>query len=239
VRYVVLLTALAPEISGEQTPQEYPVRADLAPALAGQLDLQTVVSGTGITVYANTAWIPERASVPRGTPVANGTSDPGALSGAAGAAIVKGAVPVLPGAAASRSYRGRVPAGTVLTALAPAGSWSLVGADGTVARRRPSFGWAGSYQVASAGPATLRFGGGVVAPGVWVYSIIVWAVAVALLLGRRVGGILGPVRRRWHRAGQVPAGAGPAGSDAPAGSDDPTSPSTAEGPVAVTDGAPS
>ena len=32
VRYVVLLTSLAPEISGEQNPEEYPVPAGLAPA---------------------------------------------------------------------------------------------------------------------------------------------------------------------------------------------------------------
>ena len=34
VRYVVLLTSLAPEISGEQSPAEYPVPADLAPPSA-------------------------------------------------------------------------------------------------------------------------------------------------------------------------------------------------------------
>ena len=48
VRYVVLLTSLAPEISGEQSPQLYPVPANLAPALGRQLDLEPVVSGTGV-----------------------------------------------------------------------------------------------------------------------------------------------------------------------------------------------
>ena len=47
VRYVALLTSLAPEISGEQNPTEYPVPADLAPALTRQLDLSPVLSGTG------------------------------------------------------------------------------------------------------------------------------------------------------------------------------------------------
>ena len=47
VRYVVLLTSLAPEIAGEQSPTEYPVPSDLAPALSRQLDLNPVLSGTG------------------------------------------------------------------------------------------------------------------------------------------------------------------------------------------------
>ena len=63
IRYVVVLTSLAPEIGGEQNPTDYPVPADLLPGLAQQLDLSPVISGTGITVYANAAWIPQRAEV--------------------------------------------------------------------------------------------------------------------------------------------------------------------------------
>ena len=68
VRYVAVLTALAPEISGEQSPTEYPVPGDLAPALTRQLDLSPVLSVTGITVYANNDWLPQRAEVPEGCP---------------------------------------------------------------------------------------------------------------------------------------------------------------------------
>lgn len=64
VRYVVVLTSLAPEIVGEQSPTSFPVPSDLLPALGRQLDLLPVVSGTGMAVYANAAWIPARSEVP-------------------------------------------------------------------------------------------------------------------------------------------------------------------------------
>ncbi len=200
VRYVVLLTSLAPEISGEQSPEQYPVPSDLAPALASQLDLNPVVSGTGITVYANTAWIPERAAVVGRATVANSTSDPAALAGSPGVSIVPGAVPVLPGSPTSRSYRGPLRPGTVLTALAPAGRWTLVGPSGTTAVRTPSFGWAGSYAVTAPGQGTLRFHGGVLTPLALAGSIVAWGLAVIVLLGRRLGGSTGAVRLRRRRA---------------------------------------
>jgi GT2 family glycosyltransferase len=199
VRYVVLLTSLAPEISGEQSPEQYPVPSDLAPALASQLDLNPVVSGTGITVYANTAWIPERAAVVGPATVANSTSDPAALAGSPGGSIVPGAVPVLPGSPTARSYRGPLRPGTVLTALAPAGRWTLVGPSGTTAVRTPSFGWAGSFAVTAPGQSTLRFHGGVLTPLALLGSIVAWGLAVIVLLGRRLGGSSGAVRLRRRR----------------------------------------
>ncbi len=223
VRYIVLLTSLAPEISGEQTPTTYPVPGGLAPALAAQLDLDPVVTGTGITVYANTAWIPERAAVPAGTAVANGPSDPSPLAGTPGAGIVPGAQPVLPGGAASHSYRGLLSAGTVLSALAPAGSWTLIGPDGTAAVRRPSFGWAGSYQVTKAGDGTLAFSGGILSPLIWLYSAVLWLAALALLFGRRLGDAWRPVLSRQRRGGG--AGGGDEGDpppDTPMSDDAPT-----------------
>jgi GT2 family glycosyltransferase len=199
VRYVVLLTSLAPEISGEQSPERYPVPSDLAPALASQLDLNPVVSGTGITVYANTAWIPERAAVVGPATVANSSSDPAALAGSPGGSIVPGAVPVLAGSPTARSYRGPLRSGTVLTALAPAGSWSLVGPSGTTAVRSQSFGWAGSYAVTAPGQSTLRFRGGVLTPLALMGSIVAWGLAVVVLLGRRLGGSSVAVRFRRRR----------------------------------------
>jgi hypothetical protein len=212
VRYVVLLTALAPEITGEQSPQEYPVPSDLAPALASQLDLDPVVTGTGITVYANTAWIPERAAVVGSATVANSRSDPSALTSAPGAAVVPGAVAVLPGPAAQRSYSGPLRPGTLLAALAPSGRWSLTGPGGTDDARSPSFGWAASYAVGSSGDATLRFTGGVIAPLALVGSLVFWLLAVLLLLGRaRRGGLAGLSRRRRSGGGSgVPAMGHPA-----------------------------
>ena len=221
VRYVVLVTSLAPEISGEQSPQEYPVPAGVAPALAAQLDLAPVVSGTGITVYANTAWIPERAVVPGPGAVANSPTDPAPLAGTPGAPVITGAQPALPGPAAARSYRGRLPVGTVLAALAPAGRWSLIGPTGAPAVRSASFGWASSYRSTSAGTATLRFGGGVLTPSAWLYTLVVWLGAVAVLLGRRLDAVWGPIRARRSRrrdARAVPDGPGAADGGRPAGS---------------------
>ncbi|MGA3148012.1 MAG: glycosyltransferase family 2 protein [Acidimicrobiales bacterium] len=202
VRYVVLLTSLAPEISGEQTPQEYPVPADLAPGLARQLDLTPVVSGTGITVYANAAWIPERAQIGVGRPAVASRRHPPATATAAApaapagsspnAAIVAGVRPVLPGPAASTSYRGPLSVGTVLTASAPAGRWKLVQSDGSTAVRSPSFGWAGKYAVTEAGVGTLRFDGGLLAPLSLIGSVIVWLAAIAVVSGRGLG-------RSWRR----------------------------------------
>ena len=191
VRYVVLLTSLAPEINGEQNPTEFPVPADVAPALARQLDLSPVLSGTGITVYQNSDWLPQRAEVPAGTTVPNG-SPPDPLAGSPGSGFVTGAVPVLPGGIASRSFSGPLTKGTVLAALAPAGRWNLTGPDGARVPRTSSFGWAARYQVATAGTGTLRFDGGLVAPLSFVLSLVTWLAALTLLIGDGAG-------RPWRR----------------------------------------
>jgi GT2 family glycosyltransferase len=190
VRYVVVLTSLAPEITGEQSPEEYPVPAELVPALGHQLDLDPVVTGTGITIYANTAWIPERAQVTSGAAGAPSAST--ALSAAAvsppGSPVVAGAVPVLPGPAASRSYRGPVARGTVYAAVAPADRWSLIGSGGVTGARSFSFGWAGTYRVPQATTATLGFRGGWMTPLSLLFSVVAWLAALVFVSVRRLGG---------------------------------------------------
>ncbi len=225
VRYVVLLTSLAPEIAGEQSPQQYPVPADLAPALSRQLDLVPVVSGTGITVYADAAWLPERALVPAPRPRA--TSAGGrvptrvALSSDPASPLVPAAVPVLPGAVAARSYRGPLSVGTVLTALAPAGRWSLTEPGGTRATRSPSFGWAGRYRVSQSGVATLGFGGGLVTPLSFLVSVVAWLAAVAFVSTRGVGRSLRRVRKGRRRprvdGGPQPGPSADQGESSPVG----------------------
>jgi GT2 family glycosyltransferase len=212
VLYVALVTSLAPEITGEQSPEVYPVPPDLAPALGHQLDLTPVVSGTGITVYANAASIPLRAEVVAGKNAVASGAGTGMLTGPPGSAVVPRAVPVLPGPAASRSFTGPVSAGTVLAALAPAGRWSLTTHTGAQASRSPSFGWAARYRVTAPGVSTLHFDGGVVAPAALLFSIVVWLAAVVFLLGGRLGGPWQRVRipRRRTGAGGRDGGAGPA-----------------------------
>jgi hypothetical protein len=210
VRYVALLTSLAPEITGEQTPTEYPVPADLAPALTRQLDLSPVLSGTGITVYVNNDWLPQRAEVATGTSIPD-TVLPDPRAGSPGSGVVAGAAPVLPGPAASRSFTGTLAKGTVLSSAAPAGRWSLVGSTGVPAPRSSSFGWVGRYQVSMAGLATLHFEGGLVAALSFVLSIVTWLVALALLIGHNLGRPWTRVRIRRRR----PADLGGDGSLAP------------------------
>jgi GT2 family glycosyltransferase len=222
VRYVALLTSLAPEIDGEQNPTEYPVPTDVAPALTRQLDLSPVLSGTGITVYVNSDWLPQRAEVPKGTAVPH-SAQPDPLTGSPGAGVVSGAVPVLPGPAASRSFTGALTKGVVLAAAAPAGRWSLTGPNGVPAAGSSSFGWAARYRVTAAGPGTLRFDGGLVAPLSSVISIVTWLVAVALLIGDGVGRPWNRVRLRRPRL--RPAGVGSGAGGAGRG-DDPTPTST-------------
>ncbi len=218
VRYVVLLTSLAPEIQGEQTPPVYPVPADLTAALSRQLDLEPVVSGTGITVYANAAWLPERALVPAGRSLA--TADAGRASVFArvhsnpASPLIPAAVPVLPGPTAARSYRGPLVGGTLLTALAPAGRWSLVEANGARAARGSAFGWAGRYAVTATGVGILRFDGGVLTPISFLASVIAWIAALAVLFRFGLGIPWRGLRRRRERArsrarGKDPEAAGP------------------------------
>jgi hypothetical protein len=209
VRYVVLVDSLAPEIQGEQSPMSYPVPADLAPALASQLDLDPVVSGTGITVYANAAWIPERALVPGQRPatVTDGGQSWSLVHPSPGTSLVPSAVPVLPGPAAARTYQGTLGIGTLLTANAPAGRWNLVGADGQTLVRSSSFGWAGRYAVTQKGTATLHFDGGLLTPGSFLYSLVVWLAAIVFLSwsGERVH--RRRLRRRRTGAGEGTAAA--------------------------------
>ena len=194
VRYVVVLTAVAPEIAGEQSPTAYPVPADLLPALGHQLDLAPVLSGTGITVYANADWFPQRAEVP-GAPGTAGpvTTPPGSSPGTV---AVPGAVPVLAGPAAARSYSGPLVPGTVVASVAPSGSWSLVSRSGTTATRSPVFGWAARYAVPIRTTGTLGFDGGLLPPLLGLYSILAWVFALAALVDRR------RIRREWERVGR-------------------------------------
>ncbi len=197
VRYVAVLTSVAPDITGEQSPTAYPVPNDLLPALGRQLDLQPVLSGTGITVYANADWVPMRAEVPApvgATAASSAVADPVALD--PGAPVVPGAVAVLPGVAAARSYTGPLGIGTVYASVAPSGSWKLVDGTGSAAARSSSFGWAAKYAVTAKGTGTLRFSGGFLPLVIGVFSLVVWGLAAAALVDRR------RIRREWERVGR-------------------------------------
>jgi hypothetical protein len=192
-----------------------PVPADLAPALGRQLDLSPVVSGTGITVYANADWIPARAEVPASGHGPATSVSAGPLASPPGSSLIPGAVPVLPGPVASRSYQGPLSVGTVFAAVAPADRWHLIGLTGATALPSPSFGWAARYRSPVAGTGTLRFDGGVTVGLSLLFSLLVWIAAVALLLGRRVAV---PGRARRLRRGRHPSRSGRPGAES--GDDD-------------------
>jgi hypothetical protein len=181
VRYVAVLTALAPIVPGVQSPTPLPVPADLEPALAQQLDLRPVFSQTGITVYENASWVPIRA--------ASAATSPGHPVG------------VLPGAPTARTYAGPVPAGTVGVAMAPAGRWSLSTSTGTATAVSPAPAWAARFRVPVATNAVLRFDGGPWPALAVAYDLVVWlGVLVLLLAGRRMRGQwFDRARRRAHR----------------------------------------
>jgi GT2 family glycosyltransferase len=194
VRYVVVLTSIAPEIAGEQSPAGYPVPADLLPVLGRQLDLQPVLSGTGITVYANAAWIPQRAEVPGRAGSTLPVASPQAAS--PGTPVVPGVRPVLSGPVASRSFQGPLTAGSVFSSAAPSGDWQLVSGSGATVPRSDSFGWASRYAVATATKATLLFEDGFLPLWAGLFSSVAWTLALAALIDRR------RLRREWERVGR-------------------------------------
>jgi GT2 family glycosyltransferase len=194
VRYVIVLTSVAPDIAGEQSPASYPVPADLLTALGHQLDLQPVLSGTGITVYANAAWISQRAEVPGGPGSARPIVSP--LAASPGTPVVPGVRPVLSGPVASRSFQGPLTAGTVLSSAAPSGDWKLVSGSGAMVPRSDSFGWASRYALATATKGSLRFEDGYLPLLAGLFSLAAWSLALAALIDRR------RLRREWERVGR-------------------------------------
>jgi GT2 family glycosyltransferase len=188
VRYVAVVTAIAPYIPDSQQTQRYPVPGDLDPALGQQLDLHPVVSQTGITVYENADWIPMRAELPTSSPnpaALSKTSPASPLNSAPGTPIVSGLRPVLPGPAASLSYRGPLVGGTVLAAVSPAGRWQLTAPSGAVVSSTPSFGWAARYAVPGSGTGTLSFNTDIWSPLGVAFQVVVWLAVIAALVRRR------------------------------------------------------
>jgi len=191
VRYVVVLDALAPSISGVQTAAPFPSSDGLVPALQGQNDLRQVPGGQGFTVFENTAALAQRSERSAGS--VSAVAPPTA-------ADLGGWRPVLPGSPSSLSFRGPLRKGTVLSSSAPAGRWHLsVGA--TSAPRSPAFGSAAQFAVGSAGEGRLWFAGSVWLPIGLLAQLVLWLVVVGALMGRRrsLDWWWGPLRRRMGR----------------------------------------
>ena len=207
VRYVVVVDTLAPSIPGLQTPITHPPPGDLLGALSSQIDLRQIISQGGFDVFVDPSALPLRAwRTAAGAP----SSPASAVTGVD--PRLTGWHPALLGASGATSVRGRVPAGTVLDAVAPAAAWRLLGPHGTVVRPSRFFGYAATFPVARPGTVTVAF------VGSWAHGLEIsmetaaWVVVAGALAGRRWWldwwwGPLGGRGRRRRRARAVDASA--------------------------------
>jgi GT2 family glycosyltransferase len=198
VRYVVVVSALAPDIEGTQSSLAFQAPSDLVPSLLDQSDLTEVPSsGSGFSVFENTAYLPERAERTAGSVTSTGALTAGgpessndAATTAAGraarptAADVTGWHAVLPGAPGLLRYAGPLTAGTLFASYAPAGRWHLT-VGGRSARETSAFGWAAQYAGVAAGDAVLRIDVSPLVPLGVLAELVLWLVVAAALLGRR------------------------------------------------------
>jgi GT2 family glycosyltransferase len=96
-----------------------------------------------------------------------------------------GWTPVLQASPGATAASGRVPAGTVMAAVAPSRSWELVTSAGHVQRSTTIFGYAASFDVGRPGTVTVKF------KGSWshglevVVEILLWLIVIGLLVIRR------------------------------------------------------
>jgi hypothetical protein len=160
VRYVVVVDSLAPSLPGLQTPPSHGPPPDLLPSLASQLDLRHVISQGGFDVFVDDAALPVRA-----VRTASGSSLTTTLGVTGAAAALAGWRPVLPGATCASIVSGRVPAGTVLDAVAPASQWRLTSHRQRVQRASAAFGYAATFKVTRPGTVTVGFAGS------WVHGV--------------------------------------------------------------------
>ncbi|HXQ91287.1 MAG TPA: glycosyltransferase family 2 protein [Acidimicrobiales bacterium] len=196
VRYVVVVDTLAPSIPGLQTPISYPAPADLVSALAAQVDLREVISQGGFDVFEDADALPLRA-VRAGA--AGPVSPAAAVTGADPA--LSGWRPVLVGAPGDSGATGRVGAGTVLAAVAPAGAWQLSSGRGRPQPGSTAFGYAATFHLARPGRVSLGYAGS------WAHGleigveIAAWVVVAGALAGRRrwLDWWWGPLGRRGAR----------------------------------------
>jgi len=209
VRYVVVVDTLAPSIPGFQSPLSYPVPGDLLGALGAQVDLRQVISQGGFEVFVDDAALPLRAVRTRAPGAAPGAT-PAELSVTGAAPGLTGWRPALVGSPDATSISGRVPAGTVLAAVAPADAWRLTGPRGTLDHASTSFGYAATFQVPRPERVTVAF------VGSWSHGLEIgvetaaWIAVAAALAGRRwwLDWWWGPLgrqgRRRRRRGGRGP-----------------------------------
>ena len=191
VRYIVVVDSFAPSIPGLQTPVTDPPPADLMPALGAQIDLRSVISQGGFEVFANADALPltgvrvTAASTSSTPPTSSPTRPPSVSSVAGASAALGGWTPALHRAVETSTATGRVPAGTVLDAVAPASRFTLTEGDGRVVQPHEAFGYAPAFTVARPATVTISFSESAAHVLEVVLEVVLWVVALAAVAGRR------------------------------------------------------
>jgi hypothetical protein len=194
VRYVVVVNTLGPSTVGSQPALSRSPPSDLLTGLARQIDLRQLISQSGFEVFVDDAALPERAlrpSSPVGRAGASGAPAPGSSP------ALSGWRAVLRSAPGSTHVTGRVDAGTIFDAVAPASTWQLVGSTAQNQRAQLAFGYAASFRLVRPATVTVRFSGS------WRHGlavgaeVVLWVVVLGALSGRRRW--LGRWRRRLGR----------------------------------------
>jgi GT2 family glycosyltransferase len=186
IRYVIVVSTLAPTAVGSEPTLSRAPPAELLAGLTGQIDLRGVISQPGFDVFVDDAALPERALLPADRSAAPRSAGP--------ASSLTGWRAVLGGDPGSTHVTGHVGAGTILDAVAPQGAWQMVGPGGRVQRSRVAFGYAASFKSTSPATVTVRFAGS------WRHGL---AVGVEVLLWVLALGALGVRRRhldRWRQS---------------------------------------
>jgi hypothetical protein len=184
VRYIVVVGGLAPLETGLAKSVEAPPPPRLEESLLDQNDLQIVQGVFGVDVFKNERAISLTAQRSRALPSRAAITWPGPQD-------VVGWKPVLSELVHHPAATGSVSSGTVYAGFAPAGSFALTEHGHTVEPRR-AFGWAGQYEVVSAGTATLALHRFPDVPLAVLAELLGWLVLAGALLGW-------PRRRRRRR----------------------------------------
>ncbi len=206
-RYVVVPRQGAP---ASEDVASYPPPETLLTTLASQLDLRRVDLNEAFTVYENMAWIPQRAVL-----------SPGAAGAATGATYesligvdLSGSKGVLTAPDGASHWRGEVPAGRVYVADQADERWQLE-VDGTPIERQPAFGFANTFDVPAAGPASLRYDTPTSRAVLVALQALLWLVALRTVIVAAYRGGEGRVPARRRRAAAPVGVALPAPSGAP------------------------
>lgn len=177
VRYVVVPVA---DGAASPTSDPLPLPAGLLDALGDQLDLSEEYSPPNVIVFENQAWIPLRSVL---TPA--GAEASRSAGAAARVGIdASGATPVMVGAGHLDEAVDDLPLGTLHLATPLDEGWT-VSVGGRELDRRPAFGVTTAFDLAAAGPATLRFDNPLGRRIVVLVQALGWLLVLAVAAGAR------------------------------------------------------